>query len=749
MKPKLPSMRLPALLFFLFTTTAGAQLAVQGPQPVYDGQTVGAIDLIGNPHRELEPLRPLVVQKAGKPYSQAEVEASIAALERTGQFPKVQVNVVPDASGLRLSFLLEPAYYLGIINFPGATKVFSYSRLLQVVDLPDEDPYDNARVVLAQAALQKFLQHNGYFRASIQTDSQIDDAHQLVNLTFSVKLGKLARVAQVNIQGPDAGEDDRLLHSIRSLRARFSGGLLKPGKPYTPGRITAATALIRRTLSQQHHLANQVQENPPQYHADTNRVDVSFKVDVGPMVTVRVTGARLSPFPFVSARAKKKLIPIYSEGTIDRDLVEEGQQNLVDYFQKKGYFDVQVKTTFQRQPDQILLVYDIEKGKKHKVDRIVFQGNHEISEKDLLAVVAVKKSHFLWHGRLSQKLLKQSAANLAALYRDRGYEEVKVSSRTIDHEPKVDAVFNIEEGAQTLVRKVEVTGNKNIANAQLTAPVGFQLRSGAPFSPRRLSDDRNRISATYLDRGYLNVEVKATVNRDSSDPHAVDVSYAVNEQQLVRVGEVIYLGQERTRRSLLRRTAKISSELPMSREELLEAQSRLYDLNIFDWSSVGPKKPITDQTEEAALVKVHEAKRNKITYGFGFEVSHRGGNIPTGTVAVPGGPTIQLGNYQIAPSQSTFASPRGSVEFDRHNMRGLGETASASLLLSRLDQRALTTYAQPHFIASKWSSLSSFSLERTTRKPTFRRQPGGCVVSARAPDQPEKQYSFSNPLRLQ
>jgi outer membrane protein assembly factor BamA len=133
-----------------------------------------------------------------------------------------------------------------------------------------------------------------------------------------------------------------------------------------------------------------------------------------------------------------------------------------------------------------------------------------------------------------------------------------------------------------------------------------------------------------------------------------------------------------------------------------------------------PDLSITDQTEEMALVKVHEAKRNEINYGFGFEVSHRGGNIPTGTVALPGaGGTIGLGGNQIAPSQSTFASPRGSVEFNRRNMRGLGETESASILLSRLDQRALTTYTQPHFIGSEWQSLSSFSVERNSENPLF------------------------------
>src|SRR4051812_23637246 len=146
----------------------------------------------------------------------------------------------------------------------------------------------------------------------------------------------------------------------------------------------------------------------------------------------------------------------------------------------------------------------------------------------------------------------------------------------------------------------------------------------------------------------------------------------------------------------------------MQRGQLLEAESRLYDLGIFDWSSVGPRKPIIDQSDEMALVKVHEAKRNEITYGFGFEVSHRGGNIPSGTVALPGGgASIGLNGHQIAPSQSTFASPRGLIEFTRRNMRGLAETASTSLLVSRLDQRAVANYTQPHFVGSQWQSLTS------------------------------------------
>ncbi len=707
------------LVVVLLKLAAWPQIAQQGPQSVYEGQNVAAVDLIGNPHRDLTPLKPLIRQKASEPYSQSKIEASIAALQATNEFKKVEVSIVPAPSGLRLDFLLEPAYYLGVLSFPEAIKKYSYSRLLQVVDLPEEDPYDPARVAAGEEALRGFLRHNGYFQATVKSAPEIDDGSHLVNLNFAVVFGKRAKIGNVSLEGPEGAEQERLNRAIRSIRARATGGLLKPGKPYTPERITAATALIQRSLSQQHHLDSHVKELPPRFNAETNRVDVGFKVDLGPIVNVSLTGAKLSVIPLLSGREMKKLIPIYSEGTIDPDLVQEGQQNLVDFFQKKGYFDVKVDTKFDHREGQVFVVYNVDKGRKHKVDRIVFRGGSNIPEKDLLSVVTVKKARLLSRGNWSQKLVKQSASNLEALYRDRGFEEVKVEGQSIDHEPKIDVLFNIEEGPRTFVRNITITGNANIPYQQLGAPVGFRLAAGAPFSPRLLAEDRNRVSANYLDHGYLNAEVKTTVDRDAADPHQLNITFSVEEHQLVRISKAIYLGQKHTQEEFLKKAARISPESPMRKRELLASESRLYDLNIFDWASVGPTKPITDQTDEAVVAKVHEAKRTEITYGFGFEVSHRGGNIPTGTVAVPGGTNIQLNGYQIAPSQSTFASPRGSIGIDRHNMRGLGEIASASILISRLDQRLLTTYAQPHFFGSSWRSLTSFSEERTTENPLF------------------------------
>ena len=710
-------------LFIVCSWTLGsatllAQLAPQTPQAAYEGQNVSAISLIANPHRDLRPLFQVVTQQAGSPYSNQKIQESADALKRAGNFPKVEVRVVPDINGLRLSFLLEPAYYVGVVEFPDAVKRFSYTRLLQVANISDEDPYDPSVVQAAEKSLSTFFEKNGYFQSKIHLQTAIDDSHQLVNITFASELGRRAKISTVKIEGSEQPLSGQLLHAVQSVRAQLSRGSLKRGKPYSPARIRSASSLMKRVLSKQRRLAGSIRENPPQYNAEKNEVDVSFTVEVGPVVNIRTVGARLTVIPFLTGRQMRKLIPIYSEGTVDRDLVEEGQRNLIDYFQKKGYGDVTVTIDFKREPEQILIVYKIDKGKKQKVSAIAFRGNRALSSDELASLVTVKKSHIWSHGSLSQKLLKRSAENIEATYRDHGYQDAKVTPKTTENSGKINIAFEIEEGAETMVENVQVSGNEHVAYDQLTIPKGFLLRPGIAFSPRKLADDRNRISATYLNRGYLNVEVKAAVARVPGDANRVNITYAIVEHQLVRVSEVLYLGQEHTQERLIEKTAHLSSESPMLRDQLLESESRLYNLTIFDWSSVGPRKPITDQNEETTLVKVHEAKRNEITYGFGFEVSHRGGNVPTGTVAVGGG-TIGLGGKEIAPSQSTFASPRGLIEYTRRNMRGLAETASASLLLSRLDQKALATYGQPHFIGSQWQSLTSFSIERNSENPLF------------------------------
>ena len=718
----IPLRRISGLFLCLaMAATVPAQESYQELQAAYEGETVTAVDLVANPHVDTEPLRALLLQKTGQPYSAKEVDASVAALRETHRFESVTLDVSPHPDGLRLSFILEPAYYIGILDFQEAEKRFTYIRLLQAANLPDQQPFDKARIPEAEANLRRLFRTEGYFQAQVHAETRLDDPNQLANVIFHVTLGQRARIGDVSIEG--AGEETaRLLRSVGSLRARLNGGLLKRGKPYSSSRLEDATKLIKRALRQRTYLASKVTRNPPHYNPDTNQVDISYKIDLGPLVKIKITGAKLTVLPFLSGKQAESLIPIYSEGSIDPDLVAEGQQALVDFFQKKGYFEVKVNTDFETQPEGVLLTYQIDKGKKLKVDRIIFRGNQHISSGDLAASIPVHKSRILSRGSYSDKLVQTSVSNVEVVYRDRGYEQVAVTANRVDHGSKIDVIFDIAEGQETRIDTVEVTGNQSIPQNQLAGSQGFQLRPGSPFSPGKLATDRNRIAATYLDRGYLNSEVKAAVKRHAEDKYQVDVTYNVTENQLVRINRVVYLGPKHTRMSLLAKTTALESEQPLSQQKLLQSQSQLYDLQIFDWASVGPRKPITAQSDEEALVKVHEAKRTDIAYGFGFEVSRRGGNSPAGTVPVPGLPPVDIGNHSVVSSQELFVGPRGSLDITRRNMRGRAETANISLLGSQLDQRALASYTIPSLHRTRWNGLTSISFERTTENPLYTAQ---------------------------
>ena len=706
----------------IFVALAGSShLECQQSSKVsYDGQRVAAVDLVVDPKISVDSLRSLVQQKADAAYSTARVEGTISALKETGRFSKVEVDVTPGPGGLRVTFTMEPALYFGIFQFPGATKSFSYTRLLQVIDIPNQTPYQQDVVAKAGGALLQFLVAAGYFQAQVQTESQFDETHMLADVVFHVTLGKRAKIGNVEVHGPEPSEANRLLQATRSLRAAATGASLKHGKRYTPKRIDSAIALMKRDLANQHHLASKVHLDQPHFHPDTNHADIVIDVQPGPVVKVRVTGAKLSWLPFLRGRQMKKLIPIFSEGTVDPDLVEEGRQNLIDFFQSKGYFDAKVTANLQTPSSHVDLVYNVDRGSRHEVETVGFRGNEHIASDVLLRQVAIRSHRLLRsRGKFSDKLLRQSVQSITAFYRDRGYADVKVEPDVVDREPWIYVAFQITEGPQIMVDNLALQGNTRVSGLELTPKGGFRLRPGQPFSPKGLADDRSHIMAAYMDRGFLNSEFDSKVARLASDPHKVDVTYTVSEKQQVKVNEVLLVGNKRTRPSLMNRTTNITPETPLSQGRLLTGESKLHQLGVFDWASVEPRRPITDQSDEDVLVKVHEAGQNEVTYGFGLEVARRGGNVPAGTIALPGQPPITSGAPNFTAEEKTFVSPRGSIGYTRYNVRGLAESLSISALLSRLDQRAVATYSQPHFVGSSWSSLFSSSIERTTENPTF------------------------------
>lgn len=691
-----------------------------------EGQPVSAIDIAGRPDitgEALERLKSQVKQQAGHPFDAALVTDSIHELKNTGKFEDVRLDVRPEGDGVRVTFLLEPAYYIGQYRFPGAVNSsFSYSRLLQISNYTVQEPYSALNTEKARSALENHFRREGYFRSAVSTNIQTDPRYLIANVDFNTALDEKAKFGDVTVAGVGPEDAASLRRSLTTYWARLRGVAVRPGKTYSYRRLQSAMQHLQREMARRDHLAAQVKLAEPNYDAESNRADVRFEVTPGPILRVRTEGAR------VRGRTLRRLVPMYQTNLFNSELVLEGRQNLESHLQSRGYFDAEVHADVKEDANGTTLLYEISRGPRGKVAEVRIVGNQHFSQKELQPHITVKQSRFLSRGRYSEQLLRTSTRNLTNLYRSAGFSDVKVDPEVDKHDGNLNVTFHITEGEQDLVESFEIEGS-SLAIAQL-APNGLRIGPGKPFSPFLANQDRNEILARYLSLGYLTATFNSTVDPIERRSHRVHVVYKIAEGQQVKTARIIILGREHTQQYLVDRTVNMAPGSPLSQDQLLSAESRLYSLGVFDWAEIDPKRPIEQQTEEDVLIKLHQARRNVINTTFGFEVINRGGSVPSGTVAVPGLPPVGLPST-FTTSERTFWGPTGSFTYTRRDVRGMGDTFWTNAFGGRLDQRGSSTYAVPSFRSSRWTASTSGSFEHSSENPVYTALIGQAVAEFR------------------
>src|SRR4029077_7336614 len=138
----------------------------------------------------------------------------------------------PEQDGVRILFILQPAVYFGMYQFPGA-KQFAYTRLLQVSGYSPQEPYSAADIQKGQESITTFLRRNGYFESEVHPEVQLDKASGLANVNFRIKLNRLAKFGEIVINGPAQDQSNDLKHVLQSIRARLKGSAIIEGKSYS------------------------------------------------------------------------------------------------------------------------------------------------------------------------------------------------------------------------------------------------------------------------------------------------------------------------------------------------------------------------------------------------------------------------------------------------------------------------------------------------------------------------------------
>ena len=231
-----------------------AKLAAQTPQDSnlppsdqilasYEGQKVTSVDIAGRPDLTVAQFSSAIAQQAGQPFDTHKVNDSAAALKTAGHFQNVRVQVDPDADGVRVLFVIEPAAYYGIFEFPGAER-FAYSRLVQVANYQSQLPYNAAEIERDRQLLIKFFRQSGRFQVKVTTELQVDQQHGVVNVLFHSDLGRQAKFGGIDIDGLPAADSADLEHRLTTVFALLRGAAVRKGKTYHRSTLTKATNIF-------------------------------------------------------------------------------------------------------------------------------------------------------------------------------------------------------------------------------------------------------------------------------------------------------------------------------------------------------------------------------------------------------------------------------------------------------------------------------------------------------------------------
>ena len=684
----------------------------------WEGKPVLRVEFEGVAVRRMAPLQRELAQQPNAPLRAENVRQSLRRLYATGLYDTIAAEGKLETGGIVLIFRGTPREFIGEVRIVGAKGANMNALLARTSRLTPGTRLTSTSLEQAEAAMRKSLAENGYFRPSFSHQLTPHPQEQLVDISYAVDSGPHARVGGVGVSGDSGLSAEEFRHYSK----------LKPG--HTVDQDTTSKALngLENHYRKTERLEADVKLQSQQYVEAKQNVDYQFAANRGPIVHVLVDGVNLSEGKI------RRLLPIYEEGSVDEDLLNEGNRKLQNYYQRLGYFDVKVRHAQKPATAELVeIVFHVQLGARHRVGKVTITGAKYFDLPTLQERLSVRaKDAFDREGTYNQSLVESDVNSIESIYQNNGFSHVKVTPEILDEDNRgknpthtkqvgLTVTYHVDEGEQQRVHAVQLVGTDRIAVSQLT-PL-LNTAAGQPFSPASLAGDREALLTYYLSRGFDQAQVEVTqaevgneaiANSSKTDSNKasatastasangtgtslagtshdlVDITFHISEGEQVFLRRVLITGLHYTRMKTIARGITMKEGEPLDETALLDTQRNLYDLALFNEVNPVIQNPTGEEPRKTVLLQMAEAPRWDISYGGGFEVQ-------TGTVN---------GGGSSGPNGTVGASPRGVFEVSRINLLGRDQTVSLRGNLGLLEQRVDFVYQYPHIFGDRNLSFS-------------------------------------------
>lgn len=485
-------------------------------------------------------------------------------------------------------------------------------------------PFDSAA---AREDLATLREQPGVGAGTVETEPEGDGVRVVFKMTRGG--GSLARAAAPPTPGATTGERVAEVE-VRGNRRIEAAAILarvttKAGEPYEPARIAGD---VRAVFGLGFFRDVRVLTEP----GEGGRL-VIFEVEENPVVRqVAISGN-----DSIDAEKIRDAMTLTTGSTLDYPLVYENTQRVEQLYRSEGYYLAKVKQDIQPLgEDAVAVNFQVEEGKKLRLEEIQFQGNEALSSGQLEDGMKTKPWHWYSYvtrfldnsGTYSEPVFLQDLRGVEQKYTDRGYLQVELSEPRVDaREDGLVVVVDVSEGDQYRVGELDVSGDQSADVDRLREQL--KLKPGEVFNRSFLTADVEGLTSHYTDRGFYFANVNPRTDLKASDK-TVDVDFEVERGDLHFVKEIDVSGNTTTIDPVIRRELRLVEGQLWSARAVETSKRRLENLGFFEEVNFEPKP--TDQPGLLDLgVKVVEKPTGSLSFGAGF--SSQDGFIISGSVS--------------------------------------------------------------------------------------------------------------------
>ncbi len=389
------------------------------------------------------------------------------------------------------------------------------------------------------------------------------------------------------------------------------------------------------------------------------------------------------------------------------------------------------------------------------LDRVAFEGNKKIHDKELSAVIESKP-----RGTLQHAVVQSDVSRIMEAYRHAGRDDVGVEPQIIDRgNDRVDLVYVVTEGAKTTVRQVNFVGNHAFGKRQLGAVIKTSatnvlsfLIGGDVYDPDRVAQDREQLRLYYRSKGYADASVTSAKAEYDPATHGFEVTFSIDEGPLYHFGDVDIvcnvpgLDAEKLRRLVVTRSGAVFDGNALDKtDEILatelsklgfpfaqavprttrDAAGRRIDVSFV--VDQGPRTYIErieihgntrtrgyvirrefDVAEGDAynksLIDRAERRLKNLNYFKTVKISTKPGSVPDRVILDVEVAEQSTGDFTVSGGYSTTDGLLAEVKVGDRNFLGSGKAVSASATYGQYARGIDLSASEPYFLGTRVSA---------------------------------------------